>query len=1125
MKRQIKTMLSLCLVLALLLSAAVLPVGAKGGKITDTPDLALSGAFYDVVAEDSVITPEHGSLENGRARGGAVMHIALDPAAHPDATFLCWKSAYGDVVDETSFEVYVDRDVYFYPVYSDLMPAFGEWELLRLRNCELGDIYVRTDPALGCRQYKVKYFNWGSHDEPEYECVDADTCRRVCRRCGWYEDLEHDLTCTIITEPAVGQPGLAEYVCVNGCGYSFTEQIDPLSEQEHEHQWIDSYDDIVIEARDGQPGVRRLHCSLCSATEEVWYIRAEWEKYYFGNHVFFDTSDSSGLWGTADEHHYSFVNDDGSNAYLYAVREDYRDDDTCWEFLWIDRADALGRKPLYVAKSKGQGETYIYNPYSWAVIDCDIHTVDQYIDFIDHIRSGYDRYSSSFFDDVKRYETLYNQQMFPADGPSDFLSNMNGAWVYETDDTLRVDDATGIEYYDIMFSDRREFLHIDPLTNCVLRRYEPNASYRWAQIKQIKPIVTPAEYDGISADFPWVQPTPAPQAADGEDIPGHGDQHSYSNYYQQTQVNEQYHKCVCEICGKELYSPHELTVRTPHLRFDAPTASTATYYCPLCGYEEEQPYLMTTDEIRQNLYRYFSEKSTRGISLNNNVLKTPNPVNFQLRVDNAYLVGGPSDNTYAEGHGGFNRYACTGYAASNAFTYSGAQSDIFAFGVIRTSDSEYAAVDLKLPDVANYVFRRWEVYDWATGSWQLFSTDPTPRFNCITDGADSRVHDLTILRAVREYVEPARYAVTVVGGCFYATTESREDRRASGEVDAAAQIYIECDEDMIPAGKNIDHYDVYNAAGELIDTTDGWSYTVTEDGLVFRAAYVDRLYWTGFDAENGAVVLFSDSAGEAPEEGAIPEEYWGGEYPAGTVISVTTMSADEEVYPYFLGWYYVSYDELEGETRELLSVDPQLTVTVRAADDKEGYGSYRAVWSETETPAEVIEYRTLHVSDGFASVRRNREGLYLSCVRVPYHSGVSFLADPGAFTDVEVWSLSGVFEDESAFSAECFPDDGEYWFEGEECAPAHVYAAFSGQSNLVFADGDGDGEITINDVTRIQRALAGYSDDLYGRVGITCDVTGSGGVDILDATLLQRFLAGFTVENQALIGAPMPTEA
>lgn len=63
---------------------------------------------------------------------------------------------------------------------------------------------------------------------------------------------------------------------------------------------------------------------------------------------------------------------------------------------------------------------------------------------------------------------------------------------------------------------------------------------------------------------------------------------------------------------------------------------------------------------------------------------------------------------------------------------------------------------------------------------------------------------------------------------------------------------------------------------------------------------------------------------------------------------------------------------------------------------------------------------------------------------------------------------------------------------------------------VYLGDADGDGRITISDVTAIQRHMAEY-DKLTGTALLAADADGNGTVDINDATHLQRYLAEFDV--------------
>lgn len=60
----------------------------------------------------------------------------------------------------------------------------------------------------------------------------------------------------------------------------------------------------------------------------------------------------------------------------------------------------------------------------------------------------------------------------------------------------------------------------------------------------------------------------------------------------------------------------------------------------------------------------------------------------------------------------------------------------------------------------------------------------------------------------------------------------------------------------------------------------------------------------------------------------------------------------------------------------------------------------------------------------------------------------------------------------------------------------------------VIGDADGNGEITISDVTKLQRILAEFETDEDGTIARRCDVNG-GGLDISDVTAIQRKLAEY----------------
>lgn len=78
-----------------------------------------------------------------------------------------------------------------------------------------------------------------------------------------------------------------------------------------------------------------------------------------------------------------------------------------------------------------------------------------------------------------------------------------------------------------------------------------------------------------------------------------------------------------------------------------------------------------------------------------------------------------------------------------------------------------------------------------------------------------------------------------------------------------------------------------------------------------------------------------------------------------------------------------------------------------------------------------------------------------------------------------------------------------------------LFAVSAQESSYLRGDADGDGKITISDVTKIQRILADLEPDTGGDVAMRADLDGSG-LGISDATQIQRWLAEY--ENTYLIG-------
>ena len=125
---------------------------------------------------------------------------------------------------------------------------------------------------------------------------------------------------------------------------------------------------------------------------------------------------------------------------------------------------------------------------------------------------------------------------------------------------------------------------------------------------------------------------------------------------------------------------------------------------------------------------------------------------------------------------------------------------------------------------------------------------------------------------------------------------------------------------------------------------------------------------------------------------------------------------------------------------------------------------------------------------------------------------VYIIATVGAKTEVESFTYGEyadtVLTDESFISSY----KAEYGEQAYDQLAAFVTKLENGEKiSTVLGDADGDGKISVRDVTAIQRALADIQPDADGMLTIRANVTG-GALTIDDATQLQRYLAEFDTE-------------
>ena len=74
------------------------------------------------------------------------------------------------------------------------------------------------------------------------------------------------------------------------------------------------------------------------------------------------------------------------------------------------------------------------------------------------------------------------------------------------------------------------------------------------------------------------------------------------------------------------------------------------------------------------------------------------------------------------------------------------------------------------------------------------------------------------------------------------------------------------------------------------------------------------------------------------------------------------------------------------------------------------------------------------------------------------------------------------------------------------CAAVLAFAgAISASAGKLLGDADGDGAVTVTDVTLIQRTISGVNAGSLDEAA--ADVDGNGAVEIIDATFIQRMVA------------------
>ena len=144
----------------------------------------------------------------------------------------------------------------------------------------------------------------------------------------------------------------------------------------------------------------------------------------------------------------------------------------------------------------------------------------------------------------------------------------------------------------------------------------------------------------------------------------------------------------------------------------------------------------------------------------------------------------------------------------------------------------------------------------------------------------------------------------------------------------------------------------------------------------------------------------------------------------------------------------------------------------------------------------------------FTAVITDSEGNEICRLKKVYSLGGDSL-DPTYFITPRLLSFPGISEGDYTITYILNADrsvDEAYYYNNE------VSVDFAVRDSYLVGDADNNGEISILDVTRIQRRLAGYTLNMDEKVDERCDINGNG-LSILDATIVQRWLTGKPVNS------------
>ena len=290
-----------------------------------------------------------------------------------------------------------------------------------------------------------------------------------------------------------------------------------------------------------------------------------------------------------------------------------------------------------------------------------------------------------------------------------------------------------------------------------------------------------------------------------------------------------------------------------------------------------------------------------------------------------------------------------------------------------------------------------------------------------------------------------------------------------------------------------------------------------------------EIFGTGWDGTNEANTMTEDADGNYAKEYTVDKAYdsvqlktvkngaeWIGDKNGDNVtFNLTGAGTFTVVYDTVENYTYVKGDIVEFITEFVYE-------SVYAAGNGEGFWLNGEAWKPgaevnkmTEVAEDVWEISFENVPDGFErQIKFTIDGAWTHNFGGTFEE--SGVASAAAYNGDNI-----TFDTDDVCTVKAQLDLSNFDFATKQGAVFTITIEYDEPGEVVYGDADGDGKVTIDDVTAIQRMLAeqeGFILEAGTDKFTAADVDGDGSITVQDATLIQQYLAEliekFPVEEQ-----------